>query len=312
MELLVEDKNTDIVYDYSQIAEQVNFTSKMRGGSGVLTFSYHNGILLSSGSVVRFKYNEGDIFFGYVFKSSMDDDGKIQVTAYDQLRYFKSKELFPQDNLTLSGVVNAICTRFHFNQGEIEDSKHTLKDKAYSNKTLLDICYSGIDETLIETGKKYVLFDDFGEVKLKEAKNMRIELLLGDRSLAYGFNYSKSIDGKSYNRIKVLLKEEKNIKDFHVEKDIESMKKWGTLQHCEIVEKRSKVEMERIARDLLRLYNREEEKISIKCLGDTRVRGGSGIKVKLEDLGLEQWFMVNSVKHTFTNVYHTMDLELVI
>lgn len=310
MELIVENKNDNKIYNFSDIAQKISFSSQMRGGASSLKFDYYGAEMIGSGSLVRFRYSDKDIFFGYVFSCSTGADGKVSVTVYDQLRYFKSKDLFPQYNMKLSDVVNEICEKFKFYIGKVDDTECVLKDKGYYNKTLLDICYSGIDETLLSTGKKFVLMDNYGKIELRDAENLRLDLVLGDGMDVYGYSYSRGIDGKSYNRIKLLKKSEKTLVDFCVEESEESKSRWGILQYCEAMDKKSMGELQKIAKDLLRLYNREDEKLSLKCFGDTRVRGGSGIYVLLEDIGIKSWFMVDKVTHTFTKDLHTMDLEL--
>ena len=62
----------------------------------------------------------------------------------------------------------------------------------------------------------------------------------------------------------------------------------------------------------LKYYNQEEKKFTLPCLGDTRVRGGSGVYIDIAELGLKQWALVDKVNHKFKGSIHTMDLELII
>ena len=41
-----------------------------------------------------------------------------------------------------------------------------------------------------------------------------------------------------------------------------------------------------------------------------RVWGGRGIRVKLSALQMDQWMVVNRVRHTITHGSHTMEVEL--
>ena len=66
------------------------------------------------------------------------------------------------------------------------------------------------------------------------------------------------------------------------------------------------------AEKLLKHYNQEEKKFTLPCLGDTRVRGGSGVYIDIAELGLKQWALVDKVNHRFKGSIHTMDLELII
>ena len=61
---------------------------------------------------------------------------------------------------------------------------------------------------------------------------------------------------------------------------------------------------------LIKLKKRETEKLKIPALGDSRVMGGSGVRIVLVNEGIDAWAIVDSVTHTFTPV-HTMELSLV-
>ena len=63
--------------------------------------------------------------------------------------------------------------------------------------------------------------------------------------------------------------------------------------------------------NLLKLYNREVETLSLKCIGDTSVRAGNSFNAKIKDIGLEKRLIVKSVTHSFLP-HHTMDLEVMI
>ena len=60
-------------------------------------------------------------------------------------------------------------------------------------------------------------------------------------------------------------------------------------------------------------YGKKRRTLSInKCLGDIRVRGGSSLVVMLElgDMELKNYMVVESVKHTFSQGEHWMDLDV--
>lgn len=315
MELIIQNSEDNKIYDISEVVKGVSYTSNIRGGASKLTFSYikGEGIEFSNGSVVRFKYNDSPIFFGYIFKSERNEGDMISVVSYDQMRYLKGKDTMILRGDTLSSFTKKICDKFKIKYGEIDESSFTLNHKIMSDKTLLDMCYECIDDTLVSTSKKYALFDDFGELKLKDVENMRIPLILGDESGVYGYTASNSIDGETYNRIKVYWDDKENSTRLsYIEQNEENMVKWGTLQFYTKADENSNIaQIKKKAKDLLKLYNREEKKLSLKALGDVRVRGGSGIMVNIEEIDVNKWYMVKKVTHNFNSDIHTMDLELV-
>ena len=99
----------------------------------------------------------------------------------------------------------------------------------------------------------------------------------------------------------------------YIVQDSKTMAQWGVLQYYEKVDENlNSAQVKEKAEKLLRFYNRDEKKLSIPCLGDTRVRGGSGVFVQIQDrdVQIKQWAMVEKVSHKFEGVLHTMDLEV--
>ncbi|WP_202946759.1 XkdQ/YqbQ family protein, partial [Rhodanobacter denitrificans] len=76
------------IYEISELVTSVSYTDKLNDGCSKLEFSYINGgLVIENGSIIRFKYNDANIFYGYVFKREENKKGEVSVTAYDQLRY---------------------------------------------------------------------------------------------------------------------------------------------------------------------------------------------------------------------------------
>ena len=63
----------------------------------------------------------------------------------------------------------------------------------------------------------------------------------------------------------------------------------------------------------MKLYNTKTRSLSISdALGDTRVRAGSSVIVKLGlgDINVQSYLLVESVTHKFKQAQHLMDLKL--
>src|SRR5690606_39891179 len=105
------------------------------------------------------------------------------------------------------------------------------------NQTGLDVISKALDLTLIATGNIFVFYDRFGALTLTNAANMRVDVAIGDESLAYGFSYKRSIDDDTYNRIK-LVQNNKNTKrrEVYIAQDSANIAKWGRLQYIDVVD----------------------------------------------------------------------------
>ncbi|MDR7856298.1 hypothetical protein [Tissierella sp.] len=312
MEFLVEvDKK---IYEISELVTKVSYTDKLNNGCSKLEFSYvDDDLKINNGSIVRFKYKEDKVFYGVVFKHGRNKKKEMTITAYDQLRYAKAKDTIVVKNDTITSLTKKMCDYFNLRFGDIIDTKFKLPVSVQDNKTWIDIIYTSISDTLISTGEKYTLRDEFGSIAIRDLEDLTLNLILGDESLAYDFEYEKSIDDDFYNQIKLVSDNEKTGKrDTYVTKDSNSISEYGLLQYFDVLDKNGNPSQIKSKADiLLKLYNREQETLNLKCLGDTRVRAGSSFYGQIEDIKLDKRLIVNSITHEYLPV-HTMDLEVMI
>lgn len=315
IELLIENKADGKIYEVSELVSSINFNDTLNNGSSKLDFSYlYDGTIFSNGSVVRFKYDGANIFYGYIFSWERGQDNEISVVAYDQLRYLKAKDTFVIKDMRADELITIVANRFKLRLGKLDNTGYKLATAVKDNQTYLDMIYDGISNTLIGTGRKYSFRDSFGSLYLTDIANMRLPLVIGDESLAYGYKYSQSIDENTYNLIKISKENEKSGKrDIYVAEDSSSFGKYGILQYFETADKNANAEqLKAKVESLLKLYNAETKSISVDALGDTRVRAGNSILASISDLGIKQYLIVSSCKHTFKANIHTMSLELIL
>lgn len=310
MEFLVEvDKK---IYEISELVNKVSYKDVLNDGCGKLEFSYINkDLVIKNGSVVRFKYNNTNIFYGYVFKVGVNKKKEVTVTAYDQLRYCKAKDTIAINGDTLTVLIIKMCNYFNLKKGILADTGYKLATKVQDDKTWLDIIYTAASDTLMNSGKKYCLRDEFGGVSLRNLDDLTLDLVLGDKSLCYDFDYEKSIDDEFYNQIKLASDNETTGKrDVYITKDSSSISKYGLLQYFDTLDKNyNATQAKTMADKLLGLYNREVETLSLDCIGDTRVRAGSSFYGHITDIELNKRLIVKSVTHDFLPT-HTMSLEV--
>lgn len=302
------------IYEISELVSKVSYTEVLNDGCSKLEFSYLDDALkIKNGSVVSFRFDDVNIFYGYVFKRGQNKKKEIAVTAYDQLRYCKAKDTIAAKGDTITSLAKKMCNYFNLRIGTLTETGFVLPISVQSDKTWLDIMYSAMSDTFMNTGRKYALRDEFGSISIRDLKELQLDLVLGDESLVYDFKYEKSIDEDFYNQIKLASDNEKTGKmDVHTVNDIGSIKRYGLLQYFEKLDKnKNPSQAKSKAEKLLGLYNREAEKLSLDCLGDTSIRAGSSFYGQISDIELNRRLIVKSVTHEFLPI-HTMSLELMI
>lgn len=301
-------------YDISELVKEATYTDKLNDGCSKLEFSYIDDELkIQNGSCVTFEYDDTGIFYGYVFKHSINSKGEISVTAYDQLRYCKAKDSIIIKNSTITDLIKKMCVYFELKTGNLSDTGYILATSAQDDKTWLDMIYEGIKDTLTNKGEWYLLRDEFGKISLRNLTELELDLVLGDKSLCYDYSFEKSIDDSFYNQIKLVSDNEVSGKrNVYIAKDGDSIDKLGLLQYFEVLDKNLNPSQAKSKTDmLLKLYNKEVESLSLECLGDTRIRAGSSFYGRIEDAKLNKNLIVRSVTHKFLPV-HTMSLEVFI
>lgn len=324
-----EDNRTDIVIyiqNHAQdkifqpiVCEGVQLSLEIKGMPGKLTFDVvkDNIIDFSEGNPVIMKVNGQDLFLGYVFTKSRNKDGIISVTAYDQLRYLKNKDVLTYENETASDVLKTLADKFKLKTGVIEDTEYQIPKRHESNVTLFDMIQTALDLTYEEKGKKkkFVLYDDFGSLTLRNINSEELKVpILIDSETAEDYNYETSIDRETFNRVKLFHDNQgEGERKVYIAQDTETQANWGVLQYCESINDRESKSPEEKAKTLLEEYNRKKRRLRInKAFGDIRVRAGSSVTVQLYlgDIAVNTEMVVESVVHRFEDNYHTMDLEL--
>jgi len=314
VKILIENINQKMLQP--AVLDGVIWETTRKGAPGKLTFRVVVDDLLDfqEGNPVRMWHGDDKVFKGFVFTKKRDKDGVIAVTAYDQLRYLKNKDIYCYTNLKASEVISNLADDFQLQVGQIEDTGYVIPKYRGSNEALFDIIQSALDHTLQNNKKMYVLYDDFGRLMLKDIDNMHVEILL-DAETAEDFDYESSIDKETYNKIKLYFdNKDEGKRDVYISQDSSTQASWGILQLCESINLKKSLNPVHKADSLLSLYNRVRRSLSItNVAGDNRVRAGSGVMVNLNlgDVSIDRkWMLVETAKHKYFNNLHIMDLTL--
>lgn len=298
---------------YPAIKSGITWETERKGSPGILKFTVvkTDNIEFDEGNPVRLIVDGKKVFFGFVFKRKRDKEHHIEVTAYDQLRYFKNKETYVYKNKRADQVIDMMARDFGLPIGSLANTGYVIPNKVEDNKTLFDIAQNALDDTLMYRKKMFVLYDDFGKLTLKNIESMKLDLLI-DAETGQNFSYESGIDEQTYNQIKLVYdNEETGKREVYIAKDSSNINKWGILQYYES-ESTNEGLIEKV-NSLLELYNQKTRKLKIDgAFGDTRVRAGSSVIVMLNlgDITVHNLMVCEKVKHHFNNDFHTMDLTL--
>lgn len=295
------------------LTDSVTLTRARKNEPSSLKFTCikDSALKLTEGSAVRMHVDGKNVFFGFIFKISYKDKNQVEITAYDQLRYLKNKDSYLYTGKRADQLIRMIAKDFYLQVGELEDTKYIIPKKAEDNKTLFDIIQGALEDTLTNDSKMYVLYDDFGKLTLKNVSKMKTNVFINNET-AQSVSYSSSIDGETYNRIKLAYDDKQTgTRKTVVLPDKDTIAQWGVLQYYEKV--KNNVGMEAKAKSLLNLYNSPTRELKVNgAFGNVNVRGGSLVAVYLElpDMTIQNYMMVEKVTHKFESGLHTMDLTL--
>ncbi|MGV8153432.1 MAG: hydrolase [Alkaliphilus sp.] len=296
---------------YPTVIEGVSWSTEIKRMPGKLTFKFvdDGAIDIKEGNAVRFKIDNQSIFYGFIFSMKRNKDKIVSVTAYDQLRYLKNKDIYVFENMKASDITKKLGADFKLNLGNIEDTGHIMASRIEDNKTLFDMIQNALDITLQNTTQMFVLFDDFGKLSIKNVENMKLDLVIGDETCE-SFSYDTSIN-ESYNKIKLsFANEEAGHRDIFIAKDSGNMNEWGILQLFDTLEENENGKSKADA--LLKLHNRKRRTMSIKdALGDVRIRAGSVVTIFIEELDIKNLMIVEKATHNFKNDEHLMSLTVI-
>lgn len=296
----------------------IKWNVKRRGSPGKLTFSIveDGNFSIGEGAAVNFQYKNEKVFFGFVFSLNRKNDGLIEVTAYDQLRYLKNKDTRVYTANTAGQLVRSIADDYRLQTGVIEDTGFVIASRVEENTSLFDMIENALDLTLMNTKERFVLYDDFGKLSLKNISSMYVgdgdNYLMIDEETGESFDYKSSIDDDVYNKIKLTYDNEGTGKrEVYIAQNSSHINEWGVLQYFDTLKEGENGQAKADA--LLKLYDKKYRSLKItKAFGDTRVRAGSLVLVKLRlgDVDVKNFMLAEEVSHNFEENQYTMDLTL--
>lgn len=296
------------------ILDGITWETERKGSPSKLTFTCVKDSILAfeHGNQVQLKVDGKGVFMGFVFEKTRDKEQHIEVTCYDQLRYFKNKETYFLTNKTASQMLKAICSDFNLTLGEVAETGYVAPKIAKDDSTLFDIIQEQLDRAVAYTNKLFCLYDDFGKITLKNVEDMKTNVVV-DVNNTENFEYTSSIDSDTYNVIKLYRdNEETGKREVYEVRDYNNVGNWGILKLTESIQEGENGQAK--AEAYLKLKNRVTRTLKINgCFGDLSVRAGSSVyfTMNLGDKIIKNYLVCERVTHNFSENNHTMDLELI-
>ena len=317
IELLIANETGSQVYQPA-VEEGIEWTTQRSGTPGKLTFKVLKDDIMdfTEGSAVRLKDGDDKIFYGFIFTQSRQKEQIITITAYDQLRYLQNKDTKIYEGKTATQFIRMLGADYTLNIGTMENTGYVITSRVEENTSLFDMIGNALDLTLANTGKMFVLYDDFGKLTLKSLDNMRVgsgdTFLMIDEESGEDFEYKSSIDSDTYNKIKLTYdNEDTGAREIYIAQSGANINKWGMLQYFDTLQKGENGQAKADA--LLKLYNKKTRNLKLtNVFGDNRVRAGSLIVVNLSlgDMTVKNFMLVEKCTHTYKESEHWMDLTL--
>ena len=301
------------------VEDGVKWETDRQGSPGKLTFKVYSAknkeLNFQEGDTVALKYQDSKgtvmVFNGYIFTKKRSKDGWIEVTAYDQLRYFKNKATYVYTNKKASDIVKMIANDYNLTIGNIANTSYVIGNRVEDNQSLFDIIQNALDLTLVSTNNMYVLYSDNNKLYLRDAMDMKTNVVINE-SVAEDFDYSSSIDEETYNEIELFYdNDETNKREYYNAADTKNMGKWGRLRYTESIQNPANAKDR--ANKMLKLYNRKTKKLKVtNAFGDYRCRAGASVIVQLDlgDTTVENYMLIEKATHIFKKGEYRMDLTL--
>lgn len=270
---------------------------------------------VESGAIVRAVEGDFKIFYGYVFEDGIKKSGDLTVKAYDQLRYLKNQDTYVMPTSTATAAIKRIAGMLNLKTGTLDDTVYKVPGIVEDDKEAFDVVSKFLDSTLIATNRNFVLYDNFGELHLRDIYKLVIpadDFYIGEESLLYDYEYTKSIDKETYNRIKFVQdNEETGKRETYIAQDSASIAKWGLLQKFEKAdENMTSAQIKDLVQRSITAYNRETKTLELSCLGNWKVRAGRMVYLFLEALDIKAYVMIDECTHSWDEGVHTMQLKV--
>lgn len=319
-ELLCQNSVTGVAYDITTLAGTIKHDTYLNGQPGKLTVTLqqdptpNSAFNMKNGSIITFTVDGMGIFYGYVFTMGTDATGIYQITAYDQMRYLKNKQIYLTANQTASQIFEMVCKdNYQDSQWEVATpSAHIPPAYDHTGKTLYETISYAIEATTRSGEGVYFIKDKFGVLQFTSLTQELTNQIIGEGSLLTSYQYEISIDKNTYNSIIFYQdNEETGKRKPWLAQDSSTQKIWGKLQIVQQADiSLNEAQLRVLGDQYLKYYNRETKTMKLTALGIPELVAGSGFIFQLDKLGVNEKMWITSANHTYEENFHMMALEV--
>ncbi|WP_127849727.1 XkdQ/YqbQ family protein [Lacticaseibacillus hulanensis] len=310
-------------WDVRDLATNVKLDTDDDFAAGTLTFDLlevNEGFGPSNGDEVRFGWDNGKTFFGYIFKAGYTSDEVFSITAYDPMRYLKNQDTRVWPIGTLSQRFVTACQSVGIKYKVVTASKYKLPSKLSDGVSFFDMLQEDIEATQTGTGARFILRCNYDTVELVQTPTKALQYLVGDGTGITSWEYDRDIDD-AYNVVKVVkTKQDKNgsataTAITSASASGSTISRWGKLQKVEKVtdDDTNLAQMKTKAAHLLRASNVEAKTMKLTVLGSMDYQLGVAFMLQVKSLvemGLKPVCTVRKCTQNFDPTNWTTDLEV--
>ncbi|MFV0351233.1 MAG: hypothetical protein ACK5JF_02830 [Oscillospiraceae bacterium] len=313
-QVFYQDVTSGAAHDITTIVSAPKWATKRKGTPASFKFTVVDdvGINWAEGSIICFLADGKGYFYGYVFRVGQKMGGTRTITAYDQTRYLKNTDTYVFEGTRADQILTEIAEDYGLKLGEVENTGYVIPSMCEDGSTLFDIILKALDYTIVNIGRMYYLWDDYGALRISSVAGSKLDLFFGDNSMVTDYSHETEIDTNTYNRIK-LVRDNKDTghRDVYMFQDSNTISQWGILQKFEKVdEKLNASQISERGDNLLELHNKPKRSFGIDGPSDLSVRAGCMIFVQIEAVGSGQFFVVEEATHDIEKA--TMALKVVV
>lgn len=315
VDLTLANKATGQIWNVAP--QEITWQTHRTGAPACLKFKLNKSGNLNflEGDEVLFREDGATSFFGWVFTKIKNRWDEIEVTCYDRLRYLKANASYALYGMSAGDILRQIAGDLQITTGEIDDTGYKIPSMIEEDQSCLDILSKAIQQTLLNTGRLFVLYDDGRGVALRDVQNMATEIIIGDTSLLTEYSYKTDIDAQTYNSVKLARPNESTGRaDVFIAQDSENIGRWGLLQLYQTIDGDVNDAQARAqAAATLKYYNQRLRTLSVDSLGVPGLRAGQLIPLHilgLGDIDLREYCLVEQITHKYKNDEHTMSFEI--